>query len=105
MVYEHRLYLPAVGPFVLFSLMVIRGMEKLRYRVSVLKPRWGLIKQGPDKNMKKFVGDIVDWFVLSLIVVFLFAGTYQRNLYGIVMRSYGRTALKSPQTKRGPTTI
>ena len=25
MVYEHRLYLPAVGPFVLFSLLVLRG--------------------------------------------------------------------------------
>jgi len=29
-VYEHRLYLPAVGPFVLFSLWVVRGMEKFR---------------------------------------------------------------------------
>jgi hypothetical protein len=47
MVYEHRLYLPAVGPFVLFSLMVIRGMEKLRYRVSVLKPTLGVDKTGP----------------------------------------------------------
>jgi len=34
MVYEHRLYLPAVGPFVLFSLMVIRGIEKVRNRIS-----------------------------------------------------------------------
>jgi hypothetical protein len=34
MVYEHRLYLPAVGPFVLFSLMVIRGIEKIKNRMS-----------------------------------------------------------------------
>jgi len=47
MVYEHRLYLPAVGPFVLFSLMVIRGMEKLRVRVSLLKPALGVDKTGP----------------------------------------------------------
>jgi hypothetical protein len=38
MVYEHRLYLPAVGPFVLFSLMAIRGIEKLKYKVPFLKP-------------------------------------------------------------------
>ena len=34
MVYEHRLYLPAVGPFVLFSIMVIRGIEKMKNRIS-----------------------------------------------------------------------
>jgi len=34
MVYEHRLYLPVVGPFVLFSLMVIRGMEKMKNKMS-----------------------------------------------------------------------
>jgi hypothetical protein len=39
MVYEHRLYLPAVGPFVLFSLMVIRGVEKMKDRVPFLKPK------------------------------------------------------------------
>jgi len=38
MVYEHRLYLPAVGPFVLFSLTVIRGVEKLKYKAPLLKP-------------------------------------------------------------------
>ncbi len=34
MVYEHRLYLPAVGPFVLFSLVVIRGIEKIKNKMS-----------------------------------------------------------------------
>jgi protein O-mannosyl-transferase len=29
MVFEHRLYLPAVGPFVLFSLLAVRGIEKV----------------------------------------------------------------------------
>jgi len=38
MVYEHRLYLPAVGPFVLFSLLAIRGLERLKHRVSSMKP-------------------------------------------------------------------
>jgi hypothetical protein len=47
MVYEHRLYLPAVGPFLLFSLMVIEGIEKLRYRASMSKPTLGVDKTGP----------------------------------------------------------
>ncbi|MGZ3569520.1 MAG: tetratricopeptide repeat protein, partial [Thermodesulfobacteriota bacterium] len=34
MVYEHRLYLPVVGPIVLFSLMMIRGMEKIKNKMS-----------------------------------------------------------------------
>jgi len=36
MVYEHRLYLPAVGPFVLFSLMMIRGIEMMKNKMSGL---------------------------------------------------------------------
>jgi hypothetical protein len=32
MVFEHRLYLPAVGPFILFSLLAVRGIEKLKRR-------------------------------------------------------------------------
>jgi hypothetical protein len=34
MVFEHRLYLPVVGPFVLFSLLTVRGIEKLRRNVK-----------------------------------------------------------------------
>jgi hypothetical protein len=34
MVYEHRLYLPSVGPFILFSLFIVRGMEKLKNRIA-----------------------------------------------------------------------
>jgi len=30
MVYEHRLYLPMVGPSILFSLFMVRGIEKLK---------------------------------------------------------------------------
>ncbi len=30
MVFEHRLYLPAVGPFVLFSLLLVRALEKVK---------------------------------------------------------------------------
>ena len=34
MVFEHRLYLPAVGPFILFSLLVVRGIEKLKNKIA-----------------------------------------------------------------------
>ena len=30
MVFEHRLYLPSVGPFILFALLIIRGIERLK---------------------------------------------------------------------------
>jgi hypothetical protein len=32
--FEHRLYLPAVGPFILFSLFVVRGIEKLKNKIA-----------------------------------------------------------------------
>jgi hypothetical protein len=47
MVYEHRLYLPAVGPFVLFSLLVIRGAERLKLKAPFLKPSMGVDKSNP----------------------------------------------------------
>jgi hypothetical protein len=42
MVFEHRLYLPAVGPFILFSLFVVRGIEKLKVKVSIKKTAAGV---------------------------------------------------------------
>jgi protein O-mannosyl-transferase len=47
MVYEHRLYLPAVGPFVLFSLFVVRGIEKLKCKLPFLKPVMGFDQSDP----------------------------------------------------------
>ena len=47
MVYEHRLYLPAVGPFILFSLFVVRGVEKLKYKFPFLKPVRGVDQSNP----------------------------------------------------------
>jgi hypothetical protein len=35
MVFEHRLYLPAIGPFILFSLLVVRGIEKFKFKISL----------------------------------------------------------------------
>ena len=38
MVFEHRLYLPVVGPFILFSLLVVRGIEKLKQKMNIRDP-------------------------------------------------------------------
>ena len=35
MAFEHRLYLPAVGPFLLFSLLVMRGIERFKFKISL----------------------------------------------------------------------
>ena len=37
MVFEHRLYLPAAGPFTLFSLWVVRGIERLKPRTLLME--------------------------------------------------------------------
>jgi len=45
MVYEHRLYLPSIGPFILFSLLIVRGIEKLKYskhRGSMVESEFGM---------------------------------------------------------------
>lgn len=55
MVFEHRLYLPSVGPFFLFSLLVFRTIEA-----------WGV--------KKKWV-----WLIPFFIIIPLSIGAYQRN--------------------------
>jgi hypothetical protein len=42
MVFEHRLYLPAVGPFLLFSLFAIRVIENLKARAGLSAVRAGI---------------------------------------------------------------
>ncbi len=51
MVYEHRLYLPAVGPFILFSVFLVRGIDKLKYKIFLSRPAIGLGKETPDINL------------------------------------------------------
>jgi len=51
MVFEHRLYLPSVGPFILFSLFVVRGIEKLKRRGSIHRTRKaGVINPAPTES-------------------------------------------------------
>ena len=46
MVYEHRLYLPAVGPFLFFSLLVVRGVEKFKLKAWMREPASNLHEKG-----------------------------------------------------------
>jgi tetratricopeptide (TPR) repeat protein len=64
MVYEHRLYLPSVGPFVLFGLLLIRGIGEFKRRIN------------PVGKVKPHLIEIIFWFVLIGI---LSLATYSRN--------------------------
>jgi cytochrome c-type biogenesis protein CcmH/NrfG len=79
MVYEHRLYLPAIGPFVLFGLLTMRGREKLKGRVF----------------------GALGWSLLFFIIIFLSMGTYQRNgLWNNQIEFWNDCIKKSPQKER-----
>ena len=51
MIYEHRLYLPSIGPFILFALGAVIGIEKWKERWARKKvPDWG---KGLQNNEQK----------------------------------------------------
>jgi Flp pilus assembly protein TadD len=63
MVYEHRLYLPLVGPVVLFVVGIVRGWEWLRNKWRIRNAReWPL------------------WAFSCCLVLFFTVGSYERNL-------------------------
>lgn len=63
MVYEHRLYLPLVGPVVLFVVGTSQGWEWLR-------KRWGI----------KNVGEQPMWVFFCCLTLLFTVGSHQRNL-------------------------
>jgi tetratricopeptide (TPR) repeat protein len=65
MVFEHRLYIPAIGPIVLFSLFLIEGFTKLKKRFI--------------RNQILF--DRLKTFAIFSIIFLLFLGTYERNTF------------------------
>jgi Tfp pilus assembly protein PilF len=66
MVFEHRLYLPAVGPFILFSLLIVRGIEKLRAREAI-------------SHIETAKPHLIQILVFLVIILLLSIGTYSRN--------------------------
>jgi len=88
MVYEHRLYLPAVGPFLLFSLLIIRGIEKWRVRKTI----------SHIETAKPHITEILIFFV---ILSLLFMGTYFRNkIWNNEIELWKDCLKKSPQKAR-----
>jgi Flp pilus assembly protein TadD len=63
MVYEHRLYLPLVGPVVLFVVGVLKGWEWLR-------KRWEI----------RNVGEKPLWTFFCCLILLFVVGSYQRNV-------------------------
>ncbi len=84
MVYEHRLYLPSVGPFLLFSLLMTEGMRRIREK-KILK--------------KKYL--FAEVAVLGVMIVLLGAGSYLRNkLWTQDIDFWTDCVKKSPQKAR-----
>ena len=91
MVYEHRLYLPAIGPFVLFATLVVRGWEEIKERLRLrlrlredttrtrLRAETSFGVQVPKTDM---AGGWRDYPLLGLflvVTVSLVLGSYERN--------------------------
>jgi protein O-mannosyl-transferase len=82
MVFEHRLYLPSVGPFFLFSLLLLRGWE-----------RWSWV-EGRKKEVV-FAGLVI------LILLPLSYGTINRNsVWGSEIGLWKDSVSKSPKKSR-----
>jgi tetratricopeptide (TPR) repeat protein len=67
MVFEHRLYLPAIGPFVLFAILVVSGWEEVKKKFKSL--------DNPVLGRR----DLPLWALFLIITALLSIGAYQRN--------------------------
>ena len=74
MVYEHRLYLPIIGPIVLFVAAVVKGWEKIRSR---LRLRQEQASETGTSLLPRMDYPVWGFFLLS--VIFLAWGTHVRN--------------------------
>jgi len=103
MVFEHRLYLPAIGPFVLFATLVVKGWEKLKQTIEkkhqtldirqktessrqYAEGRIQEIEQSRQKTESRRLEtesslrrDLPLWIVFLLISILFCLGSYQRN--------------------------
>ncbi len=96
MVYEHRLYLPSVGPFLLFSLLIVRAIEKLKA---------GFVRKAHRSaegiNVIRPAEKSLEWFIpLGMILLFSVV-TYQRNsIWNSELELWRDCVKKSPQKER-----
>ncbi len=88
-IFEHRLYLPAVGAVIAFSSAVLYGFERWRGRIGI----------GKGEGVSPLSATVV---LLLIIIVALSFATYQRNLVwrdGITL--WSDVVSKSPLKARG----
>jgi tetratricopeptide (TPR) repeat protein len=90
LIYEHRLYLPSIGPFVMFSILGVKGWEKIK---------------GPESRRQQAASSFRQDLPLSiffLLISFLFClGTYQRNkVWQDEITLWEDCAKKSPNKNR-----
>ena len=103
MVFEHRLYLPAIGPLILFVILVVGGWEKLKQTIEkrhqtldirqktessrqYAEGRIQEIEQSRQKTESRRLEtesslrrDLPLWIVFLLISILFCLGSYQRN--------------------------
>jgi tetratricopeptide (TPR) repeat protein len=90
LVFEHRLYLPAIGPFVLFAILVVRGGEKIK---GIEHSR-----QEAESSLRR---DLPLWIFILLISFLLCVGSYQRNtLWKNEITLWEDCIKKSPKKER-----
>ena len=91
MVFEHRLYLPAIGPFVLFATLVVKGWEEIKERLRLrlrlrkdttrtrLRAETSFGVQAPKTDMAGGWRDYPLWGLFFVVTVLLVWGSYERN--------------------------
>ena len=91
MVFEHRLYLPAIGPFVLLATLVVKGWEEIKERLRLrLRLREDTTRtrlpaetpfgvQPPNTDMAGGWRDYPLWGLFLVVTVSLVWGSYERN--------------------------
>ncbi len=114
MVYEHRLYLPLVGPVVLFVVGVVNGWEKLRTRIS--KSSESGVRSSERKPLnnptmdgqalrRAGTGTVIPLWAFFLVLTLLFAlGARDRNrIWGDHVHPLGR--LRQKIAEQGQATL
>jgi protein O-mannosyl-transferase len=91
MVFEHRLYLPAIGPFVLLATFVVKGWEEIKKRLGSrlrlsedttrtrLGPETSLRVKAPGADVARDSTDYRLWSLFLVVAVLLVWASYDRN--------------------------
>ncbi len=96
-VYEHRLYLPSIGPIVLFIILMEKGWKKVKEVKGEREKGKGEIEEA-EGSLKK---NLPLWIVFILITFLFCLGAYQRNtIWKDVITLWEDCVKKSPNKSR-----